>query len=211
MRKTLVVLLCVAGLCLQQVQAQLSDKLVPHLGFMYEVVNLQGFVPSSTNPAFRDDISRFFYTFSVGTYYVLAHQNDVVSLGLDPSLNLGFNFEQNFQGTETGINLVVQAPVFLMGRLGALATKYNQQKFGIGAGIGGNYIFVSEGIRDRRISGFAPSAVAEVTFLSRGGPLTIRGHFTIAPTEETYMDTSGSDDWRYNELVSWGVGLIYGF
>ncbi len=207
MKNILAVLLCVAGLCLQQAQAQLSDKLVPHLGFMYEVIDLK----QPQNPGVAN-LSRFFYTFSVGTYYVFAHQNDVLSFGLDPSLNLGFNFEQNFQGTETGINLVVQAPIFLMGRLGALATKYNQQKFGIGAGIGGNYIFFSEGIRDRRFTGFAPSAVVEATILSRGGPLTVRGHFTIANPSATYQSTGSTGrDEEFNSLSAWGVGLIYGF
>lgn len=204
MKNILAVLLCVAGLCLQQAQAQLSDKLVPHLGFMYEIVNLR-------NSSQRSDISRPSYTFSIGTYYVLAHQNDVLSLGLDPSFNLGFNFVQNIQGSETGINLLLQAPVFLMGRLGALSTKYNQQKFGIGAGIGGSYIFLSEGIADRRLFDFAPGVVVEVTFISRGGPMTVRGHFPLGSTEATFKDTSGNSDWLFRDFTNWGVGLIYGF
>lgn len=183
-----------------QVKAQLGDKMVPHLGFMYEVVDLRD--------PLREDISRVFYTFSLGTYYTLGHKNDVVSVGIDPSVNFGFNLVSNFSGSETGLNLVVQAPVFLMGRLGANATKYNQQKFGVGAGIGGVYTFFREGIVKQRSSAFNPAAMAEITFMSGGGPLTIRGHVSLFNPNATLTFPSGSVD--YNEFRNFGFGLIYG-
>ncbi len=185
-----------------QVKGQIGDKMVPHLGFMYEVVDLKGPIQAGEN------VSRVFYTFSLGTYYTLGHKNDVVSVGVDPSVNFGFNLVSNFSGTETGLNLVVQVPVFLMGRYGANATKYNQQKFGLGAGIGGVYTFFREGIVKRRASAFNPSAVAEITFMSGGGPLTIRGHVSLFNPSATMTFPTGSVD--YNEFQNFGVGLIYG-
>ena len=195
-----VVFLLFLGLFSQQVRGQMGDKMVPHLGFMYEIVDLKDPV--------QNDLSRVFYTFSLGTYYTLGHKNDVVSVGVDPSVNFGFNLVSNATGSETGLNLVVQVPVFLMGRLGANSTKYNQQKFGIGAGIGGVYTFFREGIVKQRSSAVNPSAVAEITFMSGGGPLTIRAHVSLFNPTATLTFPSGSVD--FNEFRTLGFGLIYG-
>jgi len=189
----------------QQATAQLGDKLIPHMGFFYEIIN------------FRDqagtggDDSEAFYAFSIGTYYTLLHKNDVVSLGIDPTLNFGFN---PFRSTtnETGISLLVQAPVFLMGRIGANSTKYNQQKFGIGAGIGGVYTFYREGITKRNAGFLNPSAVVEGTLLSGGGTLTFRVHLSLFDPSATLATNSTSfPDREFREVNVLGLGIIYGF
>ncbi len=188
----------------QQASAQLSDKFIPHMGFFYQIIN------------FRDDLnardkSEAFYAFSLGTYYTFMHKNDVLSLGLDPSVNFGFNPNRSTTG-ETGISFLVQAPVFLMGRLGANSTSYNQQKFGIGAGIGGVYSFYREGISKLNAGFFNPSAVVEGTILSGGGTLTFRVHFSLFDPSTTLSTESGTaQDREFNEVNTLGLGIIYGF
>lgn len=192
-------------------QAQISDKLVPHLGFSYEVLNLENAEPNSSGFV-NSDFSRVLYAFNIGTYYTLYHQNDRMSVGVDPSLNFGFNFISSFN--ETRVNLLVQLPVYLMGRVGANSTKYNQQKIGVGAGIGGMYTFFRDGGSDRNLNGFVPNAVFEGTLLSRGGTLTIRGHLALFKPDVTFQagnDNPGSTDVVFNDFGTWGVGLIYGF
>jgi hypothetical protein len=186
-----------------QLQAQLRDKLIPHMGFMYEVVDLRKPVNIGDGT-----LSRVYYAFNIGTYYTLLHQNDVLSLGVDGSVNFGFNFFST--GQRSGVNLLVQTPVFLMGRLGANSTRYNQQKFGMGAGLGLVYTFFHEGVFDQKSQGVNPSVVVEGTILSRGGGgLTLRGHFSIYRPSATLKQ--GNATFEFREFSNWGVGLIYGF
>jgi len=186
----------------QTLQAQIGDKFVPHMGFFYEIIN---FRDESTSGR---DISANFYTFTIGTYYTLLHKNDVVSLGVDPSINLGFNPFRS--GNETGLSFLIQAPVFLMGRLGANSTSYNEQKFGIGAGIGGVYSFYREGITKRNAGFLNPSAVVEGTILSGGGTLTLRAHISLFDPEIT-LSSDSSPNLTFRSTNVLGIGLIYGF
>lgn len=185
--------------------AQLTDKLVPHLGFMYEIVNFE------TGPNAPEDRT-FYYTLSLGSYYTISHTNDVASLGIDPSVNFGFNIVGNGY-----FNFMIQAPVFIMGRLGANATTYNEQKVGIGAGLGGNYTYLSEKltVNDRRNANFiVPAGVVEATIISRGSPLTVRFHFALSQgsAKLKYKDENG-DIFREEtrDAGNFGFGLIYGF
>ncbi len=189
-------------------QAQIGDRLVPHLGFSYENIKLSDLVGGSPT----DEFSRVLYAFSLGTYYTLYHQNDVLSVGVDPSLNFGFNFISSPQRTR--VNLLVQVPVYFMGRIGANATKYNQQKVGFGAGIGGIFTYYRDGGVNRSLNGFNPNVAIEGSLLSRGGSLTLRGHFAIVKPDVTFQagnDIQGAGDFVYNDFGTWGVGLIYGF
>ena len=186
-----------------KVYAQLSNKVVPHLGFMWEVLTFED------GGCINDDRNSF-YTLSVGTYYTLLHKNDVVSLGVDPSVNLGFNLVG-----EGFLTYVIQAPVYFMGRLGATATPYNQQKFGVGAGIGFNYTFFSEKVSTiarRNASVVVPTAVFEVTILSGGAPLTGRIHVSLGNANgkmKCNIDNAPGTEVT-TSFGNFGFGLIYG-
>lgn len=204
MNRIFVLLLLCVGIGPASLQAQLADKLVPHLGFMWEVATYD-------NGGCLNDQRTSFYTLSLGAYYTLAHtDNDVASVGFDPNVNFGINLVGNGY-----ISYVIQAPVFVMGRLGANATTYNQQKIGIGAGLGLNYTYFSQKIttNTRRIAGFAvPAAVVEVTILSGGAPLTGRIHFNLGQTSSDIKCRfdSGGEDLTNTSFGNFGFGLIYG-
>ncbi|MEZ4825783.1 MAG: hypothetical protein R3C61_05730 [Bacteroidia bacterium] len=216
MRKILVFLSVISGLGIMKTQAQITDRLVPHMGFMWE------FVTYEQPPDTFNQILSTFYNFHIGTYYTIAHYNDIFSFGIDPSVQLGLNFvpvSPNGFDVYTRVNYVIQAPVYLMGKVGATATRYNQQKVGIAAGFGVNYNYISQqdgNINLRRnISYFVPGGVVEATILSRGNPLTARFHYTFAKvnTDIRYKDINSKEIVQTLNfpLGSFGIGLIYGF
>lgn len=187
-------------------KAQIVDKLVPHTGFMYEIITLQD--PRSTN---GQSFNFSYYTLNLGTYYSLAHKNDVVSVGVDASLNFGINFPFTSQ-SGTQVTIVTQVPVFAMARVGALSTTYNQQPLGLGVGIGGVYTYfndVADYVTGNKIrSNFVvPAAVAEATLRSRGSTITVRGHMSLAPVS-SLLKGDNRPDLEYN-MGNWGIGLIY--
>ena len=202
MKKILLALTLVMGI--HQSYAQIGDKLVPHMGFMYQTVVLQDTFAAGS------EFNISYYTFNLGTYYTLAHLNDVASVGVDGSVNFGFNFVNTFTGG-TRINIFTQVPIWLMGRLGANSTSFNQQKIGLGAGIGGHYTFYSDKINQEKASFINPAAMAEVTILSRSGTLTVRGHMALARSESALKSTVSGNEVDRLRFGTWGIGLIYGF
>ncbi len=184
-----------------------SDKLMPHFGFMYEIVNLD-------SGSLRDIYP--FYTLHLGTYYTLAHKNDFVSVGVDGSAHLGIQF------FGSSVNWFVQTPVFLMGRIGANSTYYNEQQLGIGLGIGatatymnmkGFFDFQGRDIPFRPLF-LNPSVILEGTLNTRGGPVTGRIHFSLGgPTRDGVIveEFRRYYEARKVKYTNWGLGLIYAF
>ena len=184
-----------------------SDKLMPHFGFMYEIVNLD-------SGSFRDIYP--FYTLSLGTYYTLAHKNDFVSVGVDAGANLGIQF------FGSSVNWFVQSPAFLMGRIGANSTYYNEQQIGFGAGIGATFTYMNmKGFFDFQNQDIPfrpffvnPSVVIEGTLNTRSGPVTGRIHFSMAgPTRDGVLieEFRRYYERRKVKFTNWGLGLIYAF
>ena len=202
----------VANLCAQ------SDKFIPKMGFMYEFFTLtpedttyQQIIANSNNGSAQVLVP--YYTFMIGTYYMLAHKNDIVSVGVDGAFQGGINFRGG------GISYQLQVPLFVMGRLGSGSTTYNQQKIGLGLGLGAQtsylnekrpFVYNTEGAK--KILGFIPSGIIEATIRQGGGHLTGRVHFPLMlqKTKITELNNpiAKSDYWR---LGNFGFGLIYGF
>lgn len=206
MLRYFIVGILVTGWGLNNLSAQLADKLVPHMGFMYEIITFQE-VGSSSPP-----FSSAYYTFHLGTYYTLAHSNDIISAGVDGSVNFGINFPTT-RDRGTVVTLTTQVPVFLMGRLGANATSYNEQKIGIGAGVGLVYTYfsdVADILTGSKVNAgfFVPAAVVEGSLRSRGGPITARVHFSLSDRTTDLNFSGGAAPFK---LGNWGIGLIYGF
>lgn len=187
-------------------KAQITDKLVPHTGFMYEIITLQD--PRNTGTS---AVNFSYYTINLGTYYALAHRNDVVSVGFDAGVNFGINFPFTSQ-RGTVVTVVTQVPVFAMARVGALSTTYNQQPLGFGVGIGGVYTFFND-VADYntgnkiRASYVVPAAVAELTLKTRGNTITVRGHFSLNQVN-ALLKGDNRPDLDYN-MGNFGFGLIY--
>jgi hypothetical protein len=176
-----------------------QDRIVPHFGISLEFVTLSE--ADVQNPGSRD---YSFYTLGVGAYYVLAHSDDKMSVGVDPTLQFGL------QGFTGAIDWTLQAPVFLMGRYGAFSTPYNSQNLGIGAGVGvvGSYLSERSGLDFNQLY-FIPSLVFEVSINPRSGPLTGRIHIPIAKPVYNWESRIGVQDrLAFSQL---GLGLLYGF
>lgn len=186
-----------------KLSAQALDKLQFKGGIMYELVTFQQSY-DSTYTNFVDPSIVPYVNLFVGGYYALAHKNDIVSVGVDGGLQAGVYFQQGFA-------YQLQLPAYLMGRLGAGATSYNQQKFGIGAGVGLQSTFLS----DSRLLQthetiktflFIPSAIAEVVI---GGNRNLIGrlHIPLLPMKKQLEDVGNG----YFKLSNVGFGLIYRF
>ena len=206
MKKAAILFAFVWTLAAVPAHGQIIDKFVPHSGFMYEIVTLQD--PRSVN---GETFSFAYYTLNLGTYYSLAHKNDIVSVGVDASVNFGINFPFT-ANRGTVVTLITQVPVFAMARIGALSTSYNQQPLGFGVGIGGVYTYfndVADYVSGNKIraSYVVPAAMAEATLRSRGSTLTIRGHFSLQPTN-ALLKGDNRPELDYN-MGNFGIGLIY--
>ena len=138
---------------------------------------------------------------------MLIHSNDVYSIGVDPNIHGAIQFTPGF------LSYMVQVPVFLLARVGAGATPYNEQRFGIGAGIGGNYSYFrtpDANLNEIELGFFAPAAVAEISFKSGGGATYIlRAHMNLT-SPETNIQQDNPQSPQYN-MGNFGIGLIYGF
>ncbi|MDP5169715.1 MAG: hypothetical protein NWR72_05680 [Bacteroidia bacterium] len=186
-------------------RAQIADHLVPHFGFMYQFVNLED--PRSAS---GQNTTFSYYTLSIGSYYELAHKNDVMSVGVDAGVNFGINFiPTQFSGTV--VTVITQVPMFAMARVGALSTKYNQQPVGLGLGIGGVYTYFNDVVDfsgNKVKSDFiVPAAVGEVTLRTRGNTITGRVHVSLLPTN-ALLKGDNRPDLDYN-FSNFGLGLIY--
>ena len=174
------------------------DKLMPHFGFMYEMITYK-----RSNAATADRPPIPYYGLNVGANYVLMHSNDQFSLGVDPNINFAI-FPTNYGG----LGLLAQAPVFLLGRVGANSTSYNQQKVGLGAGIGLNYTYVRldppSGSVGLNHSYVAPAALVELNLNLRSATYILRGHWNLTPTT---LDYAGED----YDFGNFGFGIVYGF
>ena len=163
----IVVILVLAG---SSVRAQL-DRMIFHAGFSYEFVRL------------HDVVTFPFYGLTGGMNYVIVHSNDQFSLGINPNINAALSFMQG------GTSILGQAPVYLVGRYGAGATKYNEQRFGFGAGVGGTYTYIYyDNGRDPEFSqGFlTPVAVVELAIRGRGSVYRVRGHWAFISSKATW-------------------------
>lgn len=207
MKKYISMILLMGCVGFNTLHAQIADRLVPHLGFMYEFVTIATQPLQGSEPT---QVVRNFYTFNIGTYYSAFHKNDLVSLGIEPNLNVGFDLVP--LNDRVAFDYIIQTPVYLMGRLGAQSTKYNTQRFGIGAGIGGTYTHFSQQVtlqNRNKAHFFVPQAVVQATFGTRNNIITARAHFSLTPTESTLQNSVGSDG-QFN-FSNWGLGIVYSF
>lgn len=178
-------------------KAQLSEKATLFGGMTYQFI---GVTPlGSPSPNYLG-----MYGLGFGMDYVLLHSNDVVSLGINPNANACLQFSSN------GISFFGNAPVYLLARAGAGSTPFNEQKVGIGAGIGGSfsYLFSTTTSGNFSTSFINPGAIVELGLNTRGSSYLFRFNWSLAkPIKEVGI---GGSSYEYRMGVL-GFGIFYHF
>lgn len=186
----------------QILPAQL-DQLQFHLGGSYEFMRI-------TQQIGGAQVYANYFTLSGGANYVFWQSNDQISLSANPNVSAGFTFNN-----QTGFSTIVQVPAYVLLRLGAASTKYNQQKFGAGAGLGLAYTYVNEKaiIYNQRFYTLAahmyhPVATAQITFQNDFRVLTVRAYGSLYPYTGKFIQPAGDEKFDYDIL---GLAILYNF
>lgn len=123
------------------------------------------------------------YGINGGMNYVLTQSNDIFSLSLD--VNVGFSFSYN---NFLGSTVLLQFPGYLMAKVGATATKYNESLFGFGLGLGGKPMYVNIpyegfGFQIYKLKQWLvlPTACAQLSLNTNSSTYTLRGHVSLSP------------------------------
>jgi hypothetical protein len=188
-------LLCLVGL---QLQAQFAEKATFFGGMTYQFI---GITPlGSPQPTYAS-----LYGLGAGMDYVLLHSNDVVSLGVNPNVNLCLQFSSYY-----GLSFFGNVPVYMLARVGAGATKFNEQKVGIGAGIGGSYsyLYSNSGSGALSTSFINPGAIVEFALRTRASNYLFRFNWSLLKPTRTLEYGTSSFDARVGVL---GLGIFYNF
>ncbi len=185
------------SLCLAS-QAQLSEKANFFGGMTYQFI---GITPlGSPSPSYAN-----LYGLGAGMDYVLLHSNDVVSLGVNPNVNACLQFSSFY-----GLSFFANAPVYMLARVGSGATPFNEQKFGIGAGIGGSYsyLYSNSGGYPFSVGFLNPGAIVEVSLRTRGSSYLFRFNWSLTKSLHDIEVGNNSATYRVGVL---GVGIFYNF
>jgi len=229
MKKTGLIILALFALSFQGLWAQatvdgglnLATRLVPHFGFVQMLPTDQSGRSMFIEDIYQGNPTVSFYNLHAGTYAVLFHHQDIVSIGLDQSVQFGIRPNINNQDIPTTYN--IQVPIFLMGKLGAGATPYNQQRIGISAGIGGSINHMkftlnrpsdNPSIGDlpvvRTTTFVSPAAVVELSYGNLIGRLQL-GLGTVNTTGNDQILPTLAEDPVDAIHGLFGYGLIYRF
>jgi hypothetical protein len=197
MRKKCTLLIALLALLTLTGRAQLSEKATFFGGMSYQFI---GITPlGSPTPNYIG-----MYGLGMGMDYVLMHSNDVASLGINPNVNACLQF------SSYGLSFFGNVPLYLLARVGAGATPFNEQKIGIGAGIGGSYsyLFTTTTGGNFSTSFLNPGAIVELGINTRGSSYLFRFNWSLTkPTREVEIDGS-SYAYRMGVL---GFGIFYHF
>jgi hypothetical protein len=160
-----------------------------------------------------------FLTVHLGSYLLLAHQQDIVSVGIDGSLQAGLQFANR------EVSYLLQVPLFLTGRWGCGATTFNEQKFGFGLGVGLNSSYLSiRGLSglDQNSLGVTtfiinPSILGEARIKTKKRAVIMRLHLSLTgPERQGVLPVSTFDDTLLFErartrFLSMGWGVLLSF
>lgn len=182
--------------------AQLADKAKFFGGMTYQFI---GITPvGAPSPTYSS-----LYGLGIGMDYVLLHSNDAVSLGINPNANVCLQFSSYY-----GLSVFANAPLYLLARVGSGATPFNEQKFGIGAGIGGSYSYLlttvnAGGSNSLFKTGFLnPGAIVEMSIKARSSNYLLRFNWSLS--RPTRLVEVGSQTFPVRMGVL-GIGIFYNF
>lgn len=161
-------------------RAQFAEKATLFGGITYQFVGI-------TDVSSSNSVAYYSYGLGLGMDYVLAHSNDVVSIGVNPNAHLCFQLS-NFNG----LSFLGSVPLYLLARVGAGATPFNEQKVGIGAGIGGTASYFTNTYGPRTFF-MNPSAIVELNLNLRSSSYLFRLNWSLLrPTQELDINRSGT-------------------
>ena len=183
------------------VEAQPDDERIQYYaGVSFEYIDVYS---RSTNEPFA---GLSFTCFNLGGHYQVVHTRDRAALTVNPNAMMGFILS-NFAGA-----IMFELPVFLMGRIGANCTRFNENRFGIGLGVGPKFTYFGAQVRD--VSGglfsvrqnfVAPAAALELNFGSRSGSVfTVRAHTNLGLVDSDFNAES-------SRSTNYGFGFVYFF
>lgn len=162
-----------------------TDRLQVKGGYVFSFLSVEfADVPGSSS-------ALNFNSLMVGTYYDAVQHNDWVSAGVEANLGIGLRV-----GGDNRLNWQLQAPIFLMGRIGAASTKYNTQSLGLGIGIGPmithqsiKTTFQNGVVDDITNTWIHPALTVEFVYAGGGAPITFQGTLGLGNATGTYRTT----------------------
>lgn len=196
MCKKIPVLIALLMLLATRGQSQLAEKANFFGGITYQFIGFTA--QGSPVPTYIP-----IYGLGLGMGYILAHSNDVVSLGINPNVNLCFQL-----GSYTGLSLLGSTSAYMLARAGSGATPFNEQKIGIGAGIGGSASYFTTTGGPRTFF-FNPGAVAELSLRLRGTNYLFRVNWSLLRPEYN-LDFGAGAPVPYRIGLT-GVSIFYTF
>lgn len=197
---------------------QFLDKLQVYFGTTLHVTPIEDKLTNESLFASGNPVQ---YGLTLGANYVFWHSNDVFSLSAAPSFSLAFNLNSN------PVSLFLQTPLYLLARVGAGATSFNQNVVGFGVGIGGNFSFIRfpfgyeqpqpngnpsiyrEGLVNQPY--FTPAAMAELTINYRSSIFCLRGHANLSRYSGELILDDRTDDRLAANFYGWGIGFHWYF
>ena len=194
-----------------------EDKLQMSMGFNWEFYTQS----DPLTGAQIEDFTIFFNTLSVAGTYTLTHSADFYSINVHSSPSLGLRFVEN-----AGANILAQLPAYLLGRIGAGATPYNESMFGVGAGVGLQYAFIKNpfnlidgrgvivGEGEIKKSYIAPAFIAEVSAdFGSSSMYSLRFHMNFIQVDEDQdISLVGQPRQTFDvELQNFGIGVFWKF
>jgi hypothetical protein len=179
-----------------------NGKMMWDFGFTYQFLSEESVFPAS-GPT-PNVVVQPFYGLTGGLNYVLWHSNDKVSLLANPGALLSVRLGGG------GVNIFTQAPTYLAFHAGAGSTPFNEQRVGIGAGVGvvpGYLYYKTFGFPSYQagVAMVNPGAMADLTILGRSTVYKIRVNWSL--TKSRWQDIDALQV-RYS---TFGIGVLYVF
>ena len=180
----------------QKPTSKFENNLLPFIAIQYEFVTVQFKFPRQS--FFDNGYIPSLWGFSGGVSYTLVHSNDMFSVCPQAAIAGNIQIVPN-----SGIAYLVQVPVSIMGRIGAGATPFNSQRFGlaIGAGINTGYLnypfryqdATTNNVYNSKLSSLliTPQILFEVLWRTGGTVSSVQIHADLSPATSKWEPGRG--------------------
>jgi hypothetical protein len=216
-----IVFMLLADAQAQQRDTDFKDRFQYAFGTSLEIVPLEPTAQSQI----RLEYTQLRYAVGGLVSYNLFQQEDRIAL------NAEGGFQAAFGGNGAGYDILLQAPVYLVGRIGAGCTVFNEWPIGVGLGLGSQNTYSVLRLQGELDNGsgtttpvetsinqflLSPSAMAEIVGNFWGGSMyALRFHLNLLPTDGTAVfDSFGAGLNNYSvpiRLNQFGIGVYYWF
>jgi len=190
------------------------DRLQAHTGGFMQFFPVY-IVPPQGQPVEAFSFPPMYYGVNIGGQYEFWNKNDFISASVNPAMNVSLSYSN-----WAGLSFMWQMPIFATFRIGSNCTRYNQNNFGGGVGLGvvSSYILLpyrAEGGPPQRISQFfaSPAIMAELNFGKRVNRYSIRFHMDLLPfSSKLRVEEPNQPPLEYKaQFRNFGIGFMYYF